>query len=218
MIYLAIDTATENCSAALWVDGELFYRDTQQPRLHAELILPFVDELLQDADISKQQIEGIIVGQGPGAFTGVRIGVAVAQALALALNVEVVPVSNLKALAYAASQQIKSTHPIDLIVATDARMNEVYWAKYRINNNEISQTLAESVAKPDCVDLTHIDYYIGNGFSVYQELKDFADENPVSIMTHIHSHAKDMLMLVKDDFHSQSLPASELMPVYLREP
>ena len=99
MILLAIDTATECCSAALWVDGKLFHHSTMQPRLHAELILPFIDKLLIEASIKKTDIQGLIVGQGPGAFTGVRIGVGVAQGLALALEIPVVAVSNLQTLA-----------------------------------------------------------------------------------------------------------------------
>ena len=67
MILLAIDTATECCSAALWVDGKMYHQKTIQPRLHAELILPFIDDILTQSNILKTDIQGLIVAQGPGA-------------------------------------------------------------------------------------------------------------------------------------------------------
>ncbi|HOP21556.1 MAG TPA: tRNA (adenosine(37)-N6)-threonylcarbamoyltransferase complex dimerization subunit type 1 TsaB [Gammaproteobacteria bacterium] len=218
MNLLAIDTATESCSAALLVNGKVYQRFTVQARLHAELILPFIDELLEESEISKTQIDGLVVGRGPGAFTGVRIGVAVAQALALALDLKVVEVSNLIALAYRAIDELNQQEPFNLVVATDARMNEVYWTKYQIKGDEIISLTEEHVGKACDVELADTDYYIGNGFSVYPELIDCANTHPMPFKTDINSDAKDMLLLVKDQFKKLAISASNLSPVYLREP
>jgi tRNA threonylcarbamoyladenosine biosynthesis protein TsaB len=218
MILLAIDTATENCSAALWVDGKIFHRSTIQPRLHAELILPFIDELLLESKIKKQAIDGIVVGQGPGAFTGVRIGVGVAQGLALALDIPVVAVSNLETLAFAAYHQLNTDKDAIVLVATDARMKEVYWAKYAFIKGVINQLSPEAVAQPTSVDLSEIDIHIGSGFSVYPQLIAYDEKKPMTFKTNVFSHAKDMLLMTVDAFFELATPIDEIQPVYLREP
>src|SRR5215475_15572992 len=96
---IAIETATENCSAALLHEGRLLERSQLAPRRHAELILPMIDSLLAEAGVSRRQLDAIAVGRGPGAFTGVRLAISVAQGIALGLDVPVVPVSSLAALA-----------------------------------------------------------------------------------------------------------------------
>ncbi|VAW33606.1 tRNA threonylcarbamoyladenosine biosynthesis protein TsaB [hydrothermal vent metagenome] len=218
MILLAIDTACESCSAALWVDGKLYQRQSVRPRLHAELILPFIDELLVAASIHKTDISGLVVAQGPGAFTGVRIGVGVAQGLALALDIPVVAVSNLKTLAYMAYQQLQTDKPQTVVVATDARMSEVYSARYAIKGKQIKQLSAQTVGTAQDVDLSAIDAYIGNGFSVYPELIAYAAQHVMQYETKIYSQAQDMLLMVKDDFMQLSTSIDVLEPVYLREP
>lgn len=218
MILLAIDTATECCSAALWVDGKCYHRSTTQPRRHAELILPFVDELLTDANIQKKDIQGLVVGHGPGAFTGVRIGVGVAQGLALALNTPVIAVSNLETLAFCAYSQLKTTEQRTIVVATDARMNEVYWARYHVSGCQISCIRNESVGAAKDVDLTACDAYIGSGFNVYPELQEYVKKNPMPFETLVYSQAQDMIMMVKDNFENLAVSIESIEPIYLREP
>ena len=93
MRLLAIETATEACSVALWIDGALCERHELAPRRHAEWVLPMVDAVLAEGGVAKRELDAIGVGRGPGAFTGVRLAIAVAQGLALALDRPVVPVS-----------------------------------------------------------------------------------------------------------------------------
>ena len=218
MILLAIDTATECCSAALLVNGNLFSRSTVQPRLHAELILPFIDELLNEAKITKKEIQGIVIGQGPGAFTGVRIGVGVVQGIAMAMEIPVVAVSNLQTLAFSAYQQLKTTQKKIILVATDARMKEVYSAKYSIVGNQIKQIKAESVGSADEIDLSRIDAYIGSGFAVYPKLITYCENNPMSYQVNVYSQAKEMLLMVGEDFNKLANTIENIEPVYLREP
>jgi tRNA threonylcarbamoyladenosine biosynthesis protein TsaB len=131
MNLLAIDTATECCSAALLCGEHLLERSELAPRRHAELILPMIDSLLSEAGLSRRRIDGVAVGRGPGAFTGVRLGISVAQGLALGLDIPVVPVSSLAALALDANDA-----PGDSILAViDARMGEVYTGVFRRGND-----------------------------------------------------------------------------------
>ena len=99
MKLLAFETATEACSVALWIDGEVHERFELAPRRHAELALPWADALLAEAGIARSQLDAIAVGRGPGAFTGVRLAISIAQGIALALDIPVVPISTLAVLA-----------------------------------------------------------------------------------------------------------------------
>lgn len=99
MKLLALDTATEACSAAVWVDGAVWERYELAPRRHAALILPMIESVLAEAGLSPKQLDVVAFGRGPGAFTGVRIAVGIAQGIAFAADLPVVPVSTLAALA-----------------------------------------------------------------------------------------------------------------------
>jgi len=126
MNLLAIDTSTECCSAALLCGPRLIERSELAPRRHAELILPMIDSLLGEAGLSRRSLHGIAVGRGPGAFTGVRLGISVAQGLALGLDIPVVPVSSLAALAMEAPGEAEA-----ILAVIDARMGEIYAGAFR---------------------------------------------------------------------------------------
>jgi tRNA threonylcarbamoyladenosine biosynthesis protein TsaB len=101
MKLLAFETATEACSVALYLDGEIIERHEIAPRLHAEYVLPWAEALLAEAGVKRSQLDAIAVSRGPGAFTGVRLAIAIAQGIALALHKPIVAVSTLQAIAAA---------------------------------------------------------------------------------------------------------------------
>lgn len=163
MKLLAFETATEACSVALWLDGEVIERFELAPRRHAELSLPWADELLARAGVARSQLDAIAVGRGPGAFTGVRLAIALAQGVALALDRPVVPVSTLAALAMRAGDG-------HVLAAIDARMSEVYCATYRLQAGELTPLSDETLAPPDQVVLPATEQWqgVGTGFGALQ--------------------------------------------------
>ncbi|RZA20791.1 MAG: tRNA (adenosine(37)-N6)-threonylcarbamoyltransferase complex dimerization subunit type 1 TsaB [Lysobacteraceae bacterium] len=160
MRLLAIETATEACSVAVWVDGEVHERFELAPRRHAELTLPWAGQLLAEAGVAKSQLDAIAVGRGPGAFTGVRLAIAIAQGIALALDRPLLPVSTLAALAMQAQGQRS-------IAAIDARMGEVYLAAFAREGDDIVALGDEVVARPDAAQIPVGDGWhgVGTGFA-----------------------------------------------------
>jgi len=122
MKILAFETATEACSVALWLDGEVRERFALAPRQHAQLALPWAEALLAEAGIARSALDAVALGRGPGAFTGVRLAIALAQGIALGLDRPVLAVSTLAVLAQGAGEAAGAA----IVAAIDARMGEVY--------------------------------------------------------------------------------------------
>src|SRR5215471_20739137 len=146
MKILALDTATEGCSAALLVDGDVRVRELELARGHAERILGLVDELLAEGGITLQALDAIAFGRGPGGFTGVRLAASVTQGLAFGAGLPVVPVSDLLAVAQRASLVTTARH---ILVCNDARMHEVYWGYFQRSAAGLMAAFGpERVSKP----------------------------------------------------------------------
>jgi tRNA threonylcarbamoyladenosine biosynthesis protein TsaB len=145
MRLLAFETATEACSVAVLVDGQVHERFELAPRRHAELALPWAEALLAEAGVARSQLDAIAVGRGPGAFTGVRLAVALAQGIALALDRPVLPVSTLAALAAGAPGE-------RVVAAIDARMSEVYLGLFERDGADMRALSGEIVIRPDLVE------------------------------------------------------------------
>lgn len=145
---LALETATEHCSVAIWQrDGagqvQLIARRQHAPRQQTELILPMVDELLAESGLALTQFTAVAYSCGPGAFTGVRIAAAVAQGLAFGADLPVVPVSSLQTLAQAAYRQHGARA---VLAAFDARMQEIYAGAYALDADGLMQAITPEVA------------------------------------------------------------------------
>src|SRR5690606_1472245 len=149
MKLLAFETATEACSVALYLDGEIRERSGVVPRRPAELALPWAQELVAEAGIARAQLDAIAVGRGPGAFTGVRLAIALAQGIALALERPLVPVSTLQVLAAGAA----ADGPDRILAAIDARMGEVYVGAYEREGGRLRALDREQVLAPEAVRL-----------------------------------------------------------------
>ncbi|QKI89208.1 tRNA (adenosine(37)-N6)-threonylcarbamoyltransferase complex dimerization subunit type 1 TsaB [Thiomicrorhabdus xiamenensis] len=126
---LAIDTSTVACSVALRHAEEAYAIHEMTPQKHAHRVLPMIDELLQQAGIHGDSVDLIAFGEGPGAFTGVRIAAGVTQGLALGWNSDFVAISSLEAMAYQSVLFESRQKPLQWCALMDARMNEIYLQK-----------------------------------------------------------------------------------------
>lgn len=216
---LAVDTATEACSAALLVGDKLFSRWEEAPRDHTRKILPMVQAVLEDAGISLSDLDAIAFGRGPGSFTGVRIGISVAQGLAFGAGVPLIGISTLAAMAQGAyrldgAQQV--------LTAIDARMNEVYFGRYELIDGRMQPVGDEVVSEPAALvdvrgKLAGPVTCVGTGFETYGEtLSGLADELAVSQVR--FPAAEDMLPLARAAWLAgEAVPVEQATPVYLRD-
>ncbi|WP_162511953.1 tRNA (adenosine(37)-N6)-threonylcarbamoyltransferase complex dimerization subunit type 1 TsaB [Aeromonas sobria] len=216
---LAVDTATEACSAALLVGDTLFSRWEEAPRDHTRKILPMVQAVLDDAGITLNDLDAIAFGRGPGSFTGVRIGISVAQGLAFGVGVPLIGISTLAAMAQGAyrldgAQQV--------LTAIDARMNEVYFGRYELIDGRMQLVGDEVVSDPAALvdvrgKLAGPVTCVGTGFETYGEtLGGLADELAVSQVR--FPAAEDMLLLARAAWLAgEAVPVEQATPVYLRD-
>lgn len=251
MRILAIETATEACSAALYVGNqsvawtkavgrvqdpghadalpELQLDVNDQyiseyeicPREHAVKILPMVQRLLSQAEISLSQLDAIAFGCGPGAFTGVRIATAVAQGLAYGAHRPLIPISTLAALARGACRQHAADH---VAVAIDARLQQVYWGSYAcMPDGDMALCLPERVCAPEQVELPSIEttwWAAGSGFSAYADTlrKILASHRMSFEQVTSFPHAEDVAYLARFALSKGKIcDPMHAIPVYLRD-
>ncbi|MBN2646505.1 MAG: tRNA (adenosine(37)-N6)-threonylcarbamoyltransferase complex dimerization subunit type 1 TsaB [Thiotrichales bacterium] len=222
---LALDTSTAACSVALRHQGETYALHEMTPQQHAQRILPMIDTLLAQAGITGKQVDVIAFGEGPGAFTGVRIAAGVTQGLALGWDCRFVALSSLASMAYQDVFYTAHQAPLYWCAMMDARMNEVYWQEgyydpltqtWRAENAQLLkpeqvvlawQTL-QAQAKASGVRLQAYG-------DVSQSFPDLA-----ALCPHYHEvqpNAMAMLNLAQRDSHAwQSLNDGLAVPRYLR--
>ena len=214
MKLLALETATEACSVAVLVDGELRERFDIAPRRHAELALPWAEALLADAGVAKSQLDAIAVGRGPGAFTGVRLAIALAQGIALALDRPLLPVSTLAALA------MRAPGEGDVLSAIDARMGEIYAATFRREGEGVVASSGEVVVAPAAYGLPEGERWqgVGTGFAAADgALQGRLHGRLASVDAAALPHAADVARLGALAFARGDAVAPErIEPAYLR--
>jgi tRNA threonylcarbamoyladenosine biosynthesis protein TsaB len=170
---LAIDTSSAWCSVALSLDGQTpAFRHELVSAGASQLILPWVEELLKASDTPLKSLDAIAVGIGPGAFTGVRLAVATAQGLAISNALAIIPVISLDAIAaqLTITNAFKSLAPKNFVVAIDARMDEIYWAKYEMQAPDklLPKRVGDiHLSKPEEIDLSTIQFLAGSALNAY---------------------------------------------------
>ncbi|MEN5060379.1 tRNA (adenosine(37)-N6)-threonylcarbamoyltransferase complex dimerization subunit type 1 TsaB [Luteimonas sp. TWI1416] len=217
MKLLAFETATEACSVAIWDDGRVLHRSEVAPRRHAELALPWADALLDEAGIARRQLDAVAVSRGPGAFTGVRLGIALVQGVALALDRPVVAVSTLAVLALRAGAG-EGAH---VLAAIDARMGEVYRAAFAMRAAGPEALSDERVGAPDTIALPGAGeawYGVGTGFGVADGvLATRLGASKARIDATALPQAADLAALAAAAFaRGEAVAPERVEPVYLR--
>jgi tRNA threonylcarbamoyladenosine biosynthesis protein TsaB len=221
---LALDSSTDACSVALHIDGEVIHIFELAAKSHTQRLLPMVDEILRQAQCGLQDLDAIAYGRGPGSFTGLRICMGVVQGLAYGSDLPVIPVSTLQAMALGfvtqlPNQNLSAVNNLPLLVALDARMEEIYWGLFTAN--PIPQTLAgEYVMKPALVCEHNIVTSLQKNFIAIGPGWHYADLGsivPATLILDAHPSAKDIAALAVDIFNRNgqiSIMDAEL--VYLR--
>lgn len=214
MKILALETSTEYCSVALYLDGNIFNKEILAERRHSEILLPMVHEILAEAELTLHQIDGVAFGAGPGSFTGLRIACGVAQGLAYAATLPVVGISTLKAVAQKTGEQ-------KVIVALDARMGEIYHAAYQ----QLTIHTWKIISPPILCSPQQSPPVAGNewngcgsGFEVYsEELTLIYNNNLQQIHYGFHPQAGEIAQLALPKFTdgSNTDPANAA-PIYIR--
>jgi len=219
MKILAVETATEACSAALFLDGEIIERYRLAPREHSRLILPMMQSLLDEAGIALNRLDALAFGRGPGSFTGVRIAAGVIQGTALGADLPVVPVSTLAALAQASFVEFEAEYAF---AALDARMGEVYWGVYRRNAEGFAVVEgAEAIVDADQAQFPDeaVGVGIGSGWQAYADvLTKRLGSRVVRIEGERYPSAGSVARLGAEGLRKGLAVCAEMaLPVYLRD-
>lgn len=213
MRLLAFETATRHVSVALWQDGGLMERAGEVPNGGSECLLPWVSELLAEAGLTLPQIDGIAFGAGPGSFTGLRLACGVAQGLACGLDLPVMPVSTLEALALASGQ-------CDVWAVLDARMNEVYSAAYRVDGDTVSQLMAPVCLPPAVSPAPTFSggWGVGDGFASHGALLAGRKSDLRGIRADVFPTAAAVLRLGAPRLaRGMGVSAALAQPIYVRD-
>ncbi len=254
MKILALETSTNACSAALINGNQQDYTSITRfeiaPRRHTQLILPMLDSILDQAELDIKQIDVLAFGRGPGAFTGVRVGTGVIQALAYGADIPVAQISSLSAVAqrfyraqvFSSQSQTNSqtnsrsfSKNSKVLVANDARMDEIYFSAYEYSDGFMTLIGEEQVMKPHQLDefLQQLNILpdeqctiVGNGWLVYAEqLSEISKQcktplfdKDYSIENSAYPYAEDIAFLAFREIEQENLVAAEQVgPVYLRD-
>lgn len=217
MRILALDAATEACSAALIGPDLALSRFEVAPRRHADLLLPMAEGLLAEAGWSLHDLDALAFGRGPGAFTGLRIASGLIQGLALGAGLPVVGISDLAALAAGAR---RSAGVNRCLVVNDARMQEVYWAAYDFDDRDEPRCLGEEqVAPPAAVVAPAGEWYpAGNGWVAYPEALAAVHAAASGPVAATYPRALDIARLAAPRVaRGDAGSAAEAVPVYVRD-
>lgn len=209
---LAFDTSTEFGSVALVTPAGLFTRFEKLGNTHSEHMLPWIDELLQEAAIKGKDLDGIVFGAGPGSFTGLRIACGLAQGLGYGWDKPVLPVSTLAALAYRFRQNGKR-----IGILNDARMNECYAAVFSFEDGKQTTVTSEQLIKPSQVEFWlaehRVDFVTGTAIGVYEmTLPRIAQFEPMKAQ-YLLEYAQGLA----DSLSQMWVSADQAAPLYVRD-
>jgi len=213
---LALDTSSLACTVAVRTGDRLFERHEEKPREHTRLLMPMIREVLEEAEVKLADLDGIVLGNGPGSFIGMRIAASVAQGLAFASGLSITPVSSLAAIA---AQVLDQSDAVQVAVAQDAHMNEVYLGLFSRAGNNFPQPISEERLQATSVieELSVADTGFtaaGQGWQRYPELLAanrvwIAEESDVLF-------PRAAYLLALSEFSSAVDPVA-IQPAYLRQ-
>ena len=217
MLILGIESTAKAASTALWQDGEMLSLSVQRTALtHSRTLLPMAENMLENAGLSIQDVDAVAVAQGPGSFTGVRIGVATVKGLCWAAEKKAIGVSTLEAMAYLA---LGAAEDDVICAAMDARRAQVYGALFRMRDGKPERlcpdrAIAASELAEEIRQTGKRAYVLGDGWEVMAKaLADAGIPFAVAAEPLRYQNAWGVCCAAAE---KESADAAELLPVYLR--
>jgi len=210
---LNIETATKNCSVALAKEGKtiLCNEIAEEGYSHAERLHVFIEEIIKEAGITFQDISAIAVSQGPGSYTGLRIGVSAAKGLCFALDIPLIAVDTLQVLA----SQAKVSNGL-IIAMLDARRMEVYSAIFTPNYDNKRSVQAEIITENSFEDLQETLYFVGDCSEKCKTV--LSKENFIFLDEIKYPSAKEMSFLSFEKYKkNDTVDVAYFEPYYLKD-
>jgi tRNA threonylcarbamoyladenosine biosynthesis protein TsaB len=214
-LILGIETATKNCSVALFKDGIVIAEKEHisDGYTHAEQLTLFIQEVIDLANISFKKVEAVALSLGPGSYTGLRIGTSTAKGLCYALDIPLIAISTLKAMAFVVAKNEKSAIYCPMI---DARRMEVFSALYDENNKQVRGVQADVVDEN-----TYAEFFVneiiffGDGSLKCQKILNHKD---AKFIEGIYPSAKNLGILAKAKFENKDFEdVAYFEPYYLKD-
>ena len=220
MNLLALDTSSDACSVALQLGDKVLERHEEQPREHTRLLMPMIRSVLQEAGLQLPDLDAIVLGNGPGSFIGMRIAASVAQGLAYGAGLEIVPVSSMVPVA---ARVMADSECGAVVVAQDARMNEVYLGIYTRGVAGLPKPLVPErlhgtgpIAELDALEQNDV-VAAGFGWQRYPELLDANRDAIVRVEAILFPRAVDLLASGVAAIAAGDVTEPQyVMPAYLR--
>lgn len=209
MNLLAIETSSLHASVSLFSKGQWFYLEETKLKKHTEVVLTLVKQVLDEANASFEALDGVVFGEGPGSFTGLRVACSVAKGLAYAYDLPLYPVSSLKAIIFDAER-----FKLPVLAMIDARMREVYWV-FDDLNAEVN--LQAHVSAPSAVSIPAVKQCVlaGLGFEPYiDELPEVLRQKIIK-QVEIIPRADTMIKIVQTGC-VEPVSAENAVPMYIR--
>jgi len=209
-LFAALETSTEWCSVALWLDGEIAGVERRAGNKHSELALPMLEKLFNSFDIRAPDLDAVAFSAGPGSFTGLRIACGLAQGLALPRALPVVGVPTLEALA-------EECGAGRVVACLDARMHEVYYAAYERRGEGWHETVAAQCVAPAAAPPPPGEGWAGCG-SGFAAFPGFLRNRMRSVNAEIHPTAVAVARLAAPRLAAgEGVDAAQAAPLYLRD-
>lgn len=215
-LILCIETSTRVCSVGLAKNGEIFQirEDTTQSYSHAEQLNVLIDSVLKDGDLAFENLDAVAVSEGPGSYTGLRIGVSTAKGIAMALDIPIIAVSPLRAMCTAVQDGNNDTLLLPMI---DARRMEVFTAGYTGCGEEVFHTRAEIIhtdSFPERADFKNT-YFFGDGA---QKVLDELTTPNTKMIPYIIASARGMAPLAESKYQVHDfVDTAYFEPFYLKD-
>lgn len=222
MNLLVLDTSTKSTVIGLKTAEQVIDRTAGAGASHSREILPAIQSIMDEARLGLADLDAIAFGQGPGSFTGLRIAVGVVQGLAYGLNIPVVPVSSMAALAQALVDDdvVARGYPLNILVALTARLEEIYYGAYRLEDGIMAAVGDEGVEDVSSLPLLPAAQWVGvgNAWLLKDKIEDSTGAQFLKVYEETIPSVEGLLALASRYIAAgKTISALEATPVYLRE-